>query len=227
MPRYLRGAAGASNRTLSSARRGASAASFSRPSRPISASAAAGSLGRAVVERSMTSSPSTIPSPAEPAPVTNRQTFIARDFPTKPAEVAFLRPWGEKRRSQRWSVVELADQLDHAALDLVAGGADLLDRAALRVLQLPVEVALAGDVGTLVAAAHCHHHVGPLGVGRRQLARRPGRQLDSQLAHRLDHLGMNPLARFGPGGARLVVAGGGAFEERLAHLRAPGVVQAD
>ena len=43
------------------------------------------------------------------------------------------------------------------------GCADLVDRPALRVGQVPVEVALAGDVGALVAAAHRHDDVGPLG----------------------------------------------------------------
>ena len=52
-------------------------------------------------------------------------------------------------------------------------------------------------------------------------------QIDAQLAHRLDHLGVDALARFGPGRASLVPPRSGAFEERLADLRAAGVVQAD
>ena len=56
--------------------------------------------------------------------------------------------------------VELVDQLLDSLGDLVAGGADLVDGATFWVGEVPVEVALAGDVGALVAAAHGDHEVG-------------------------------------------------------------------
>src|SRR6185295_5436788 len=166
------------------------------------------------------------PSAGAPADVAKRQSLITRTLPdplTSPLPVRMHR----KRRSQRWLVVELADQLDHPSLDLVAGRANLLQRPPLRVLQLPVEVAGAGDVGALVAAAHRHHEVGPFGVLGAELVGDAAREVDAELAHRLDHLGVHALAGRGPGRARLVALRGLALEERLAHLRAAGVVQAD
>ena len=52
-------------------------------------------------------------------------------------------------------------------------------------------------------------------------------EVDAELAHDLDDLGVDVLGRGGAGGQRGVLAGGRALEQRLAHLRAPGVVQAD
>src|SRR5918994_1582709 len=80
-----------------------------------------------------------------------------------------------------FGAVELGDKLSDAALDLVPGGPHLPQRTALRVLELPVDVALAWDVGALVAAAHRHHHVGLLGqLARDPLRRAPG-QVDADL----------------------------------------------
>src|ERR687898_118229 len=104
--------------------------------------------------------------------------------------------------------VELLHQRPHAAVDVVARGAHLLDGPALRVLELPVHVALPGDVGALVAAAHRHDHVGLLGQFARERAR-------------------HAVAGPGPSRQRRVAAAGRALEERLAHLRAAGVVEAD
>ena len=120
MPRYLRGVTGASSCTSPRARRGAPSAALAKPSRPISSSARAGSAGRPAAERSTTSSPSTMPSAGAPPGVENRQSRIG----------------GGLCQIGR-SVVQLADQLDHAALDLVAGGADLLERAVLGVRRAP------------------------------------------------------------------------------------------
>jgi Major Facilitator Superfamily len=58
--------------------------------------------------------------------------------------------------------VELLDELVHATGDVVARGADLIDRPPLGIGQLPIEVALAGDERAGVAAPHRHHHVRPL-----------------------------------------------------------------
>lgn len=47
-------------------------------------------------------------------------------------------------------------------LDVVAGAPDVVGTLAGGVLEFPVDVARAGDVGALVAAAHRHDDVGPL-----------------------------------------------------------------
>jgi hypothetical protein len=77
--------------------------------------------------------------------------------------------------------VEFGDERLDPLRDVVAGRADLLDRAALRVREVPVDVTDAGHVGALVAAAHRHHDVGPFGVlGAEQLRPASG-EVDPQL----------------------------------------------
>src|SRR6201999_649184 len=66
--------------------------------------------------------------------------------------------------------VQFGDQLLDPAADLLAGLPHRRQRLAPRVRQLPVEVAAAGDVGALVAAAHRHHDVGPARVVLAELA---------------------------------------------------------
>src|ERR671910_1085698 len=123
--------------------------------------------------------------------------------------------------------VELLHQPPHAAVDVVARGAHLLDGPALRVLELPVHVALPGDVRALVAAAHRHDHVGLLGQFARERARHAVAHVDVQLAHDLHHLRVHALAGPGASRQRRVAAAGRAPAERPAHLRAAGVVEAD
>ena len=53
------------------------------------------------------------------------------------------------------------------------------------------------------------------------------REVDAQLAHHLDHLGCTRSPGRRARRTARVAAGGGALEQRLAHLRAAGVVQAD
>jgi hypothetical protein len=50
-------------------------------------------------------------------------------------------------------LVQLVGELADALGDVVARSADLVKRSAFRVGELPVDVALAGDVGAGVAAA--------------------------------------------------------------------------
>ena len=95
-----------------------------------------------------------------------------------------------------------------APANVVADRAHLVERQALRVGQLPVDVALARDVGARVAAAHRDHDVGPLGVGARRAGAGCVGQVDAELPHRLDHLGVDVLAGIAAGGARLVPATG-------------------
>ena len=95
--------------------------------------------------------------------------------------------------------------------------------------EFPVQVALAGDVRAGVAAAHRHDDVGAF----RELAGEPlwaaVGEVDAELAHDVDDLGMHAAVRVGDAARGLggVAAGGGAFEEGLADLGAAGVVQAD
>jgi hypothetical protein len=113
--------------------------------------------------------------------------------------------------------------------DVVACGAHLVDRPAFRVGELPVDVALAGDVRARVAAAHRDHDVGLLGKLAREPLRAAVREVDAQLAHDLDDLGVNLPVRvgFAAGRQRVVSALRGAVEQGGAHLRAPGIVQTD
>ena len=111
--------------------------------------------------------------------------------------------------------------------DVVASGANLVDGAALGVLEVPVEVALAGDEGALVAAAHGDDDVGLLSqLASQELWPAIG-QVDVELAHDLDNLGMHAVAGRGTSRQRLVSSVGGALEQGLAHLRAASVVEAD
>src|SRR5205807_4463328 len=123
--------------------------------------------------------------------------------------------------------VELAHEPGHTPRDLVARPADGVDRLSLRVRQVPVQIAPAGYEWALVAAAHGHHHVRPLRHLRRELHGLPVLEVDAHLAHHLDDLGMDVLRRVRSCGPRLVSPAYRALEEGLAHLRAPGVVEAD
>ena len=113
------------------------------------------------------------------------------------------------------------------AADVVADRAHLVERKPLRVGQVPVDVALAGDVGARVAAAHRDHDVGPLGVGPIEQVRDPVREIDAELPHHLDHLGVHVLAGIAAGRARLVAASCDELEQRRRHLRSARVVNAD
>jgi hypothetical protein len=55
--------------------------------------------------------------------------------------------------------VRTASEIADAVGDLVSYGSDLREWAALGVGEVPVDVALARDVGTLIAAAHRHDDV--------------------------------------------------------------------
>jgi hypothetical protein len=64
---------------------------------------------------------------------------------------------------------EFAGELPYAGADVVASGADLVDRPALGVGQVPVDVALARDERACVSAAHRDHDVCLLGEFAREL----------------------------------------------------------
>src|SRR5262245_17484536 len=79
--------------------------------------------------------------------------------------------------------------LDEAG-DLVADLAHDLDPQPHRVEDLPVDVALLRQDGTRVAAAHRHDDVSPLDVLIDELVRNTPAEVDPELPHDLDHLGM-------------------------------------
>ena len=104
-------------------------------------------------------------------------------------------------------VVELLDECSDPLCDVVAGGADLVDRAAFGILELPVDVALAGDVRAFVAAAHGDDDIGLLGELAGELARRAAGEVDAELVHDLHDLGVDSIGWRGarpraPGGDR-------------------------
>ena len=92
------------------------------------------------------------------------------------------------------------------------------------ILELPVDVALARDVGALVAASHRDHDVGLLGQLARQLPWDAVCEVDAELAHHLHDLRVHVVGRRRAGRERAMPAGGGALEQRGAHLRAPRVL---
>ena len=113
--------------------------------------------------------------------------------------------------------------------DVVADGSNLRGRLALGVREIPVDVALAGDVRARVAAAHRDHDVGLLGQLAAETLRAAVGEVDAKLVHHLDDLWVNVSVGVGLAARRqrCVAAVGGLLEERGAHLRAPGVVQAN
>ena len=134
------------------------------------------------------------------------------------------RPAGDGPRQQ--ALLEL--QGIDAPRDLVARRADLVERPALRVREIPVDVALARDVRALVAAAHRHDHVGPFAPARGSASAARGRRGRSRArASPRRPPGARARRACVPADAGRVAAAGGALEQRLAHLRAPGVMQAD
>ena len=115
-----------------------------------------------------------------------------------------------------------------AAGDVVPDRADLVDRPALRIGQVPVDVALARDVRARVAAAHRHDDVGLLASSSVSRARDAVGEVDAELAPSTSTTsGWTRSPGVVPAEAASCAAAGGALEERLAHLRAAGVVQAD
>src|SRR4051794_35130515 len=99
--------------------------------------------------------------------------------------------------------VDLGDEPLDKTLDLVADGADRIHALAGRVVELPVEVGLAGEVRAGVAAAHGDDVVGSLGCLRCEDLRFLVGDVDPQLGHRGYRGGVDPLSGDGAGGADL------------------------
>jgi len=89
-------------------------------------------------------------------------------------------------RATSSAAVELGDERFHPGRDVVACGPDFVDRTTLGVFEVPVDVALAGDVEAGVVAAHRDHYVGLFGERGAQPLRAAVGEVDVELAHDLD-----------------------------------------
>ena len=79
----------------------------------------------------------------------------------------------------------------------------------------------------MVAAAHGYDDVGRLGELGGEALGAAVAEVDAELAHDGDDLGVDAPGRGGASGGGGVASVGGLFEQGLAHLGSPGVVQAD
>ena len=118
------------------------------------------------------------------------------------------------------------EQILDTRLDGIADGSDLRDRPTGRVGDVPV---LDGrrHVGALGAAGERYRPVGMQLHLDGQLLRTLPRQVDAHLAHGLDDLGPHLPGGLLAGGLGPQAGRRVALEERLGHLRSPGVVGAD
>jgi len=111
--------------------------------------------------------------------------------------------------------------------DLVADTADGVDGLSGRVVEVPVEVSLSGEVGADIAATHGDDHAGRLRVGWCEDLRFLVSDIDADFRHDLDRDGVDLVGGCGSGGADLDLIASELAEESGGHLRAAGVVDAD
>src|SRR5207237_3593601 len=108
--------------------------------------------------------------------------------------------------------------------DLVAQRAYVFERHSDGIREVPVEILAAREHRADVTAAHRHDHVGPLDVSVGEALRLAPGEVDADLTHRVHHGGVELRTRPRAGGACLAPE---ALVERLRHLRASGVPDAD
>ena len=123
-------------------------------------------------------------------------------------------------------VKAIGDQLADVRLDSVADRSHVLDRLAGRVGYVP-RLHGGRHVGAGVAAAHRDRPIGVKLHLKRELLGLAPSEVEADLAHRFDDGRPDLGCGFGAGGLGAHVLGAVALEERLRHLRAPGVVVAD
>jgi hypothetical protein len=123
--------------------------------------------------------------------------------------------------------VELGHESSYTPINLVSDLTDGIDRLAGWIGEVPINVALARDVGTFVAASHRYHEVGPFGKLPPESGRGAVGEVDPDLIHNLDDLRMHAVGRSRARGQRVVPVACGSFKQGLAHLGAPGVLAAD
>jgi len=123
--------------------------------------------------------------------------------------------------------VERGEEGADAVGDVVADGADGVEVLAGGVVELPVFVAFAGEVGAGVAAAHGDHDVGGaddlVGPGLGVFAG----DVDADLGHGGDGGRVDLAAGFGAAGPGDRFAAGEVVEPAEGHLGATGVVDAE
>src|SRR6476661_6637544 len=121
---------------------------------------------------------------------------------------------------------QLVEEHDDASPHLVADGSHRVDTLPGRVVELPVEVALAGVERARVAAAHGDDDVRGLhGFGREELG--PfGSDVDALLEHGLTNRGVDGVGRRGASGPHLHAAPRQVGRVRRGHLGAPRIVDA-
>src|SRR5215210_3449584 len=124
---------------------------------------------------------------------------------------------GERRR-------EVIEERSDAAVDLIADRAYFLQGSSRWIPQVPVQVSLARNHRTRIAASHPHDDVGGLdGIGHERLRELP-RDVDPDLRHGLDDGWVDPGRGRASRGADAHTAPSMAFEQSRRHLAPPGVV---
>src|SRR5579862_1958408 len=123
--------------------------------------------------------------------------------------------------------VQLPDEIPNAGVDLVPDLPNLRGGLTSRVFELPIEVALAWNERAFVAAPHGDHQVRLLGEFAGQELRGAAGEVDVDLVHDIDHLGMNLRGRRRARRKGVVPAARGLVEQGAAHLRTARVLAAD
>src|SRR5690606_24767258 len=122
---------------------------------------------------------------------------------------------------------ELAGESLDACSDLIADRTHRLDALPGRVVELPIFVALSGEEGAGVAAAHRDDDVRGLHRFGGKYFRLFCRDVDVELGHGVNGDGVDLVGWHGSGGANLDTLARDIAEESGRHLRAAGVVDAD
>jgi hypothetical protein len=118
------------------------------------------------------------------------------------------------------------DQVGDALLDVVADTAHVLDRLAGGIVDVPV-LDDRGDVGALGAAGQSDRPVGVELHLERQPLGAPVAEVEADLTHGFDDLGVDAVGGFRAGRLGANILGSVVLEEGLGHLRAPRVLGSD
>src|SRR5882672_687832 len=126
-----------------------------------------------------------------------------------------------------WSAggyAELVEEVADTAFDLVPDRTDVVDILAGRVVEIPVEVTLAGKDRAGVAAAHRDDHIGGADDLVSPRLRELGRDVDASFGHRGHGGRVDADTRFGTTGPTHRPIIGEVLEETQRHLATAGVV---
>src|SRR3954452_16180729 len=120
---------------------------------------------------------------------------------TQPRRSSRIRPTSAPRTTSPAASAERLDQLVDTYGDVVADRTDFVDWLSLRVGQLPVHVALPGDVRARVVA-RCDHDVGPLDKVPVEKLRYVVGRVDADLVERAQDVAVHGRPRCAPGRSR-------------------------